>query len=182
VFAAALARVGGGDRRGFQPRFRADNPLREKEHPISAVRFPGLMVEGYGSRALDSGQKEIARRSTLRWKISPQEERFGHPVKWVVNKAAVMVSTAHSSRHHYRSQELPVLRKRAWWQDGGDALHAGTKRPAELRGRMAVLDRRAASDCGYCPWRHRRLGSPIAGSLAGRPSRAPAGTAGRRIS
>ena len=81
----------------------------------------------------------------------------------------------------YRSQELLVLRKREGRPDGGDALHAGAKCPAELRGRVAVLDRRAASDCGHRPWRHGCPGSPVAGSLGGCPSRAPAGAAGRRI-
>ena len=34
---------------------------------------------------------------------------------------------------------------------------------------------------GHCPWRHGCPGSPAAGSLGGRPSRASAGAAGRRI-
>jgi hypothetical protein len=45
----------------------------------------------------------------------------------------------------------------------------------------AVLDRRAASHCGPCPRRYGCAGSPVAGSLDRRPSRASAGAAGRRI-
>ena len=73
-----------------------------------------------------------------------------------------------------------LFRKREWWQDGSDALHAGASQ-TELRGRVALPDRRAASNCGHRRRRHGRLGSPVAGSLAGRPSRASAGAAGGGI-
>ena len=59
-------------------------------------------------------------------------------------------------------QELPVFWKREGRPDGGDTLHAGTERAAELRGRVALSDGRATPDCSHRSRRHRCLGSPVA--------------------
>jgi hypothetical protein len=53
----------------------------------------------------------------------------------------------------YRSQELLVLRKQERRQDSGDALYADAECPAELRGRVALPDGCAASDCRDRAWR-----------------------------